>query len=65
MVLALSYNEDNKYSNTFYCDLIGITAEEFSDLEMALLDLLEFKLFVTDDNFEKNLKFMESFSTIE
>lgn len=53
IVLAIKYNEDDYYSNTYYAKVGGITLEELNGLEYEMLQALEFNTFVDVVNYSK------------
>lgn len=53
IVLAIKYNEDDYYSNTYYAKVGGITLEELNGLEYQMLQGLEFNTFVDAVNYSK------------
>ena len=50
--LAIKYNEDEIYANNFYAKVFGISSKELNKLENEFLDLIEFKLFISDETFK-------------
>ena len=53
MLIALKYNEDDYYNNEFYAKVGGVTKKEIDKLEYEFLIRSEYKLFVSEDVFEK------------
>ena len=53
IVISIKYNEDTFFKNSFYAKVGGISVKELTKLENAFLKLIEFKLFVSDDLFQK------------
>jgi len=53
VVIAIKYNEDDYYSNTFYAKVGGIKMEEMNSLEVEYLRLLKYTLFVDADLYSK------------
>jgi hypothetical protein len=51
--MAIKYNEDDYYSNTFYAKVGGVTMQEINSLEIELSKLLKYHLFVDNDLFNK------------
>ena len=53
MLIALKYNEDDYFNNEFYAKVGGVTKKEIDNLEYEFLIRSEYKLFVSEDVFEK------------
>ena len=53
MLVALKYNEDDYFNNEFYAKVGGVTKKEIDKLEYEFLIRSEYKLFVSEDVFEK------------
>ena len=51
IVIAIKYNEDEYYSNSFYAKVGGITLKEFNILEYKFLSSLDFRLYVIEEDF--------------
>jgi hypothetical protein len=58
IVLSIKYNEDKFCKNSFYAKVGGISVKELTKLENAFLKLIEFKLFVSDDLFQKYYSYL-------
>lgn len=63
VVLAVKFHEDEYYTNDFYARVGGVTNQEFNTLEIEMLLALDFRLSITQGEFEecenmlrKNLK---------
>ena len=54
--IAYSYNEDCKYDNNYLALVSGLSKSEMVLLEEDFLDLIEFKLFISDEIFEQYKK---------
>jgi len=52
-ILAIKYNEDFYDDNAYFAKVGGINLNEMNILENEFLDLLNFKLFVSDEIFNK------------
>ena len=57
---AIKYNEDKIYKNKFYAKIAGISVKELTKLESGFLNLIEFKLFVSDEIYQVYSSFLES-----
>ena len=53
MLIALKYNEDDYFNNEFYAKVGGVTKKEIDKLEYEFLIRSGYKLFVSEDVFEK------------
>lgn len=52
MSVACKFSDDNYFSNTFYAEVGGITAEEFNMLEEEyLINYLQFKMYIEQDTY--------------
>ena len=58
IVISIKYNEDKFCKNSFYAKVGGISVKELTKLENAFLKLIEFKLFVADDLFQKYYSYL-------
>jgi hypothetical protein len=52
-MLSAKFFDDLFYNNAFYAKLGGVTALEINALEVDLLSLLNFSLFVTSEQYAK------------
>ena len=52
VLLAIKYNEDEIYDNSFFAKIFGVTIKELNKLENEFLDLIEFKLFISRKTFQ-------------
>ena len=53
MLIALKYNEDDYFANEFYAKVGGVAKKEIDKLEYEFLIRSEYKLYVSEDVFEK------------
>lgn len=51
LVIAAKFFEDDYYKNSYYSNVGGISTTELNSLELELLTLLEFDLFVSAEDF--------------
>lgn len=65
VVVAIKYNEDEFYSNSFYAKVGGITLKEFNVLEYKFLYSLDFYIFIDDEVFFKYKVHLENDGEIE
>ena len=60
MIIAVKYNEDDRYSIKFYAKLGGITKTELCSLEYNFISLLNFNLFVSEELYKKYNDYISS-----
>jgi len=58
VLVAIKYNEDDYYSNTYYAKIGGINLEEINKLEIAFLDMINWNLFIEHNFFNKYKSFL-------
>lgn len=51
--VAIKYNEDIVFSDSFYAKISGIPIKELKRLESEFVKLIEFKLFIKKEEFQK------------
>ena len=61
ILIALKYNEDSIYSNKYYSEVAGVSLKELNSMEISFLELLDFKLFVSEEEFKKYNFYLENF----
>jgi hypothetical protein len=61
MLLAIKYNEDDYYSNEFYAKVGGISLGEINVLEAECCKILDFRLFVEDEMFNKYKDYIQNY----
>ena len=52
ILLAIKYNEDEIYDNSYFAKVFGIKNKELNKLENEFLNLIEFKLFISKKTFQ-------------
>ena len=65
LLLAIKYNEDVYYTNEHYAKVGGVTLEELNQLEYFSFILLNFDLFISDDLYQKYLKYITNYTSSE
>ena len=60
MLIAIKYNEDEYYNNTFYAKIGGVKKSEIDVLEYQFLILIDFKLYVSEELFEKYSDYIQN-----
>ena len=53
LMVTQKYYEDNSYNNKSYADLVGISCDELLDMEMEYMSLVDYQLFIKEDEFQK------------
>ena len=53
LMVTQKYYGDNSYNNKLYAELVGISCEELLDMEMEYMNLVNYQLFIKDDEFKK------------
>ena len=64
ILIAIKYNEDIIYENSYYSRVVGITTKELGKLENKFIQLIGFKLFVTDELFQKYISLFFSYNKL-
>ena len=63
LLLAIKYNEDVYFTNEHYAKVGGVSVKELNELEYFSIELLNFNLFISDDIYQKYLKYITNYST--
>ena len=58
ILLSIKYNEDNYFQYKYYALIAGVKEKELKFLEYIFIALLDFRLFVNNDIFEKYNKYV-------
>ena len=53
LMITQKYYEDNSFNNKTFAELVGIDCDELLDMEMEFMNMIDFKLFIKDEDFEK------------
>jgi hypothetical protein len=61
MLIAIKYNEDDFYTNSYYAKVGGISLSEVNILESEYLKYLEFDLYIRVEEYSKYLKYLTHF----
>ena len=61
ILLAIKYNEDDFYSNTYYAKVGGINLQEINNLESEFLSLINFNLWIDFEIFTKYQNYLEQY----
>ena len=52
MMVTHKFYDDDTYKNKDYAKFIGVTVEELMEMEMEFLNIIDFDLFISEDEFE-------------
>jgi hypothetical protein len=58
ILVAIKYNEDKIYDNLFYSKVAGISLKELNALENKFLKIIDFKLFIPKEVYEKYYNYL-------
>ena len=50
-VIAIKYNEEKDFNNEFFSKLAGMSLTEMNLLELIYLNLIDYKLYISDEDF--------------
>lgn len=64
-LIAIKYNEDEIYSNDYYAQVAGLPLNEINLMEKTFLKFLDYKLFVSDEEFQQYNIYLEGFVNSE
>lgn len=53
LCITKKYYEDNSYNNRTYANLVGLSCDDLLDMEMEYMSLINFHLFIKDDDYVK------------
>jgi hypothetical protein len=65
VLISIKYNEDIFYDNKYYADIAGVKLKELKSLEYNFVNIINFKLYVADDVFEKYKLYLDNFENIK
>jgi hypothetical protein len=63
LLLAIKYNEDVYFTNEHYAKVGGIPIQELNQLEYFSIQLLNFNLYISEDIYQKYLKYITNYSS--
>lgn len=63
VLIAAKARDDTYYSNSYYASIGGITTKELNRLELMLLDMLQYNLFVTLEVFTEYRTKLQNFTS--
>ena len=61
VLISIKYNEDNFYDNKYYAEIAGVKLKELKSLEYNFVNIINFKLYVADDVFEKYKLYLDNY----
>jgi len=61
VLLSIKYNEDSFFDNQYYSEIAGVKIKELKLLEYTFISMVDFKLFVCDDIYEKYKNYLDKF----
>ena len=61
ILMSIKFNEDRYYDNKYYSKIAGVKVKELKQIEYKFLDLIDFKLFISEDEFLKYKIFLENY----
>ena len=61
ILMSIKFNEDRYYDNKYYSKIAGVKVKELKQIEYNFLDLIDFKLFISEDEFLKYKIFLENY----
>ena len=64
ILASIKFNEDKIYPNSFYSKIAGISVKELIKLENKFLQLIDFKLFISDEIYNIYSTYLYSFDKI-
>ena len=62
ILISIKYNEDRYYENVYYAKIAGISCKELKTIEYDFLDIIDFDLFISVDEYLKYKKYLENYS---
>lgn len=60
-IIAIKYNEDDYYANSFYAKVGGVSLEEINQLEYDFLSMCNFSMAVKQKTFLKYYEYLAQF----
>ena len=61
ILIAIKYNEDNFYDNKYYAEIAGVKLKELKLIEYQFVELIDFKMYVSDEIYNKYNTYLNSF----
>ena len=61
VLISIKYNEDSFYENNYYADIAGVKLKELKLLEYTFISMVDFKLYVSNEIYEKYQNFLDNY----
>ena len=61
ILIAIKYNEDIYFENTYYSQIAGISVKELKKIEYCFLDLINFNLYVYETQYMKYKNYLNQY----
>jgi len=61
ILIAIKFSEDKYQNNKYFAKVIGISLEELNFLEKEFLNLIDFKLYISDNFFKKYYNYLMNY----
>lgn len=61
ILLSIKYNEDSYYDNKYYSEIAGVKLKELKLLEYTFISMIDFKLYIKNDTYEKYKNYLDDF----
>ena len=62
IISSIKYNEDIIYENNYYCQVVGVSIKEFNKIEREFLTLIDYILYVSENQYLKYKYYLEHYS---
>lgn len=63
IIMAIKYNEDDFYTNSYYSKVGGISTRELNLLEYEFVKLLKYNLFINRQTYDKYCTYLNHYNT--
>jgi ATP-dependent 26S proteasome regulatory subunit len=61
ILMSIKYNEDSYYDNKYYSEIAGVKLKELKLLEYTFISMIDFKLYIKNDTYEKYKNYLDDF----
>ncbi len=65
IIMAIKYNEDDFYDNTFYAKVCGVSFEDLRDLEEEFVKKINYTFFVKEDVYQKYEVYLNQYNKLK
>ena len=62
LIISIKYNEDLIFDNKYYSEVAGVSIKEFNSLESEFLTIINFDLYIPDEEFFKYKFYLEKYT---